>query len=354
MTLDVEISGLPSSDTICYVSMFDFIQNDFIVLDSVGLDDEGVFHFERKGFDNRLVRIFFSSQKDRRKGIDIFTEREDVRLIGDYDRLDRAEVLGSDAQSDAQKFNHIKQSYQSRFDRLGMLYEKFVHLSEKRRQDSVQRLYNDLTDRYHDSILFFASEHHTTVFSPFVVYVNLYDLDKDRVVDIYKSYPSEVRKSYFGTRLYNSILSVKENRVGNTFKDFSAMAVDDQLFRLKECHSEFLIVHFWSSYCEPCLENVVVLKKLYREFSDKLQIVSITLDDKAGYLENCSYYDLPWVHIVQKKGWESPLFKSYGIRYLPTGYFLDDKRKIIANRIDFDDVREVLSVKNPNVTDLGI
>lgn len=43
-------------------------------------------------------------------------------------------------------------------------------------------------------------------------------------------------------------------------------------------NDKFVLIDFWASYCAPCIEEMYEYKSVLKEFSDNLEIVSITLD----------------------------------------------------------------------------
>ena len=339
ISIEGNISNAPLSDTVCYLRAFDFARNKFVVIDSSSID-QGYFYFDDLYWKNQLLRVSFGQDKH----MNLFAEEEDIRIVGDYQNFDKAECLGTYAQEDAYRFDKVKLSYRQQFDSLGLLYQKFNEISDFKMRDSIQSIYDHTLKRYHEKILDFAAKYHTTIFSPFVIYINLYDLDKERVVDIYQSYPSRVKKSYFGQKLYKSILTVQKNRIGSKFTPFSAKTITGENFDLDQVQAKLVIINFWSSYCDPCLENMKLLREIYRNFQHKgLEIISISIDKREKYIDKIAYYDLPWIHICPLKKWESPLLKKYGIRYLPTNFVLDAEGTILAKQVDLTFVKSFFS-----------
>lgn len=112
--------------------------------------------------------------------------------------------------------------------------------------------------------------------------------------DIYQIYEllSEQYKS--DPKIENQIKRLEENDkkyklqeqlIGQKYTDFELFTPDKTRKKISDYvgKSEFLLIDFWASYCNPCIQKVPERKEIYDKYKDKgFQIISISLDNSLG------------------------------------------------------------------------
>ena len=94
----------------------------------------------------------------------------------------------------------------------------------------------------------------------------------------------------------------------------------------------FTFMIFWILRDEQNLTNISELKEIYREFSNQLEIVSISLESQQVLQSNFSNtQNIPWTQLIATNGFDSDIAKTYNIQNLPFGLLLDKEGMIIAN-----------------------
>lgn len=110
--------------------------------------------------------------------------------------------------------------------------------------------------------------------------------------------------------------------------DFSMKKLSGDEINLSEFNGKYVLLDFWFIGCRPCQQAVSFKKKLYSEYGDCLEILSMNninnSDDMKKYK---SKEGLPWTFIKMDENDET--LNVLNIHRYPTYYLLDPKGKII-------------------------
>jgi len=120
---------------------------------------------------------------------------------------------------------------------------------------------------------------------------------------------------------------------GQTFElkgtDLQGGTVDVAAYRGK-----VVIVHYWTSWCEPCKTDMAILKDLVTRYGGKLAIVGVNLDTRPeemqAYLAEAR---LPWPQIHEQGGLESRPAVEYGIVTVPTTFLIDSQGRVVKRNV---------------------
>jgi thiol-disulfide isomerase/thioredoxin len=123
--------------------------------------------------------------------------------------------------------------------------------------------------------------------------------------------------------------------------DFVLPAVDGAMVRLSDYKGKVIIIDFWTTWCAPCQEQVPILTKLHKSYSEKgLVILGISLDVEG--LEVLG----PYVHenMVPYKVLMSDdkVNRAFGgIATIPTLYIVDRNGRLVRKLIGFHNYRDL-------------
>ena len=111
--------------------------------------------------------------------------------------------------------------------------------------------------------------------------------------------------------------------------------LNNQAFNVSSIRGKVVIIHYWATWCEPCKEDIKTLQTLYRTYGGKgLEIVGLNLDEKRDdvtrYLQTNR---LPWIHLHEPGGLESPLAEQLGIVTLPTMLMIGKDGRVVDRNI---------------------
>jgi thiol-disulfide isomerase/thioredoxin len=113
-----------------------------------------------------------------------------------------------------------------------------------------------------------------------------------------------------------------------------APTLDGKQFDLKRYRGKLVLVHYWASWCEPCKDDITLLRRLHAEYGRKnFAVVGVNLDDDRNALEQFARdQKLPWPQLYEAGGLESRLATEMGIFTLPVGMILIDATGKVVNR----------------------
>lgn len=89
-------------------------------------------------------------------------------------------------------------------------------------------------------------------------------------------------------------------------------------------------LHFWATWCVPCVDELPMVDDAQEIFGQKLQIVPIALDGKNVAKVHKFYSDHKIVHLPVLLDTTAKTPKAAGLKGLPGTLFIDSKGNVIA------------------------
>lgn len=137
------------------------------------------------------------------------------------------------------------------------------------------------------------------------------------------------------------------NRIRSVGKqlNFTAKTVEGKTVSLNQFRGRPVVIHYWATWCEPCKNDMVRLRKLQAQFAKQnLQIVGVNVDpqqsDAVAFLRDAK---LPWVHLYEPGGLEkSRLATQLGVQTLPLMMVLDKEGKVVRNNVHAAELDEAI------------
>ena len=156
-----------------------------------------------------------------------------------------------------------------------------------------------------------------------------------------KNLSDEQRQSALGELMSIRCKIAKSNCgiVGSKALDFTLPSVDDKAITLSECYAKsFVLLDFWASWCGPCIREIPELQKLHSQHKDRLQIISISVDEsKAQWQDAIAKYKLSqWHQLIANNNEECYFVEqtntalAYGVEQIPCFILIDTNGTIIG------------------------
>ena len=156
-----------------------------------------------------------------------------------------------------------------------------------------------------------------------------------------KNLSNEQRQSALGELMSIRCEIAKSNCgiVGSKALDFTLPSVDDKAITLSECYAKsFVLLDFWASWCGPCIREIPELQKLHSQHKDRLQIISISVDEsKTQWQDAIAKHELSQWHQLIANNNEEYYFAeqantalAYGVEQIPCFILIDSNGTIIG------------------------
>lgn len=158
-------------------------------------------------------------------------------------------------------------------------------------------------------------------------------------------FSKDVKASSVWQMLNTDMLSTPVKQ-GAVFPSFSVKAISQPEKLLELPKAQYILVDFWFSRCQPCLEALPALKKLYATYQTKgFEIVSISTDrtqEVALWKKRIKEYELPWSQYLDENAVVSSKLSVYSF---PTTFLFDNTGKVLLRNIGPEDLGKFLAQK---------
>ena len=105
-----------------------------------------------------------------------------------------------------------------------------------------------------------------------------------------------------------------------------------------------MLLHFWSTDCEPCKVDLARIRELHAKYSpQRFGCVGISLDgDPARLAAFLRERPLPWPQLFEPGGLDSRLAEELGVQALPTMLLLDAEGNVVDRNVSITELEKKL------------
>ena len=132
-------------------------------------------------------------------------------------------------------------------------------------------------------------------------------------------------------RLYPS-LGIQRVDPPEEAEDFTLKTLKGGTVSLKDYRGRLIFLNFWATWCGPCRAEMPSMQRLWEEFKEEdFVILAINIQEESKLVS--SFMDergLFFPVLLDEKG---KVARSYGIRGIPTTFFLNPEGEIIGKAV---------------------
>jgi peroxiredoxin len=281
--------------------------------------------------------------------IEVFIEPGKMTMTTDFTDLSKAQVEGSQTQKERDELKKQLEPMQTALDSLKKLYSPFVEKKKVTKNRDTLRALDQKIGEWHQLIekerdrglkteLQFFDKHSSSYLAPEILSMRLDQAAGMRnipgILATYKKLGASAKMGRTGKLLSDKIASLEGSAVGKPAAAFSIKDADEKVVSLADYKDKrYVLLHFWSSWSEPCRVEFPKLKVLYTKYHDKgLDFIGFSEDKNA----------VSWRKSVDKEGidiWKQTLMSAatttdlkqkYFVTMIPTKILIDPKGNIIG------------------------
>lgn len=132
--------------------------------------------------------------------------------------------------------------------------------------------------------------------------------------------------------------------VGNHIpSDLSYVDKSGKEQQVKDHNKEYLLLDFWASWCQPCRAKYPEMIEFYKNYGDRLEILSISIDSKESNWENALNKDgTPWLQMLdehQSEKWG----RLFNVRLIPSNFLIRRSGEIVGKDMSVDQIKGFLA-----------
>lgn len=153
----------------------------------------------------------------------------------------------------------------------------------------------------------------------------------------------------FLERLTERVLRISPNLIGNITPNLMRMqTIDDRFVSLHQVEADYTILVFWEPECGHCRRVIpALLKELQDTLADmNIKVVALyTQYDREQwkeFVDKYELYDENWINIWDGPRPHSNFRNLYDIYSTPVIYVLADDKRIVAKRVNVDDIKVII------------
>jgi Peroxiredoxin len=157
---------------------------------------------------------------------------------------------------------------------------------------------------------------------------------RKKVEALYERMSEEDKQTSYGAHITARLFPSTVVEIGDDFADTDLLDKDGNVKHLADYLGEYLLLDFWSRGCGPCIMALPEMKEISETYSEKLTIISISLDTDIMWKEAMVKHDMPWVNIRDPKSYGG-LAANYGVKGIPNYVMISPEGKIIDKWMGF-------------------
>ncbi|MGR3175815.1 MAG: redoxin domain-containing protein [Candidatus Scalindua sp.] len=119
-------------------------------------------------------------------------------------------------------------------------------------------------------------------------------------------------------------------RIGVKAPDFNTEDFQGNQISLSEYEGQIVVMHFWATWNDQCVQELQEIKKLYRRLNGPgVQFIGISRDDNIEDLKGLiRQKNIEWPQIFEGKRYKGMMSKLYDVNRIPIMFVLDQKGKV--------------------------
>lgn len=179
-------------------------------------------------------------------------------------------------------------------------------------------------------------------------------LDKNRHKEIFQIIDSALLNNFPTNgdviKFHENIEKQYSFAIGKKAPNFTLLSSEGKTISLSDYKGKYVLLDFWNTNCQPCIQQIPTLKKIQQEFrNDNFEMISICIDRNNSATQEVwrkinEKYETKWIQVYDSDGLATA--RNYRIRNYPTMVIVDPSGKIINEGKYLTDEVAYQTIKN--------
>jgi len=114
--------------------------------------------------------------------------------------------------------------------------------------------------------------------------------------------------------------------------DFTAFDLEGNPVKLSDHLGNIVVLNFWAIWCAPCRSEMPALETIYQEYRDR-QVVILAVNVSESATDIAAFAQQNHLTFLMLRDANRDVVKKYGIRSLPTTFFIDREGQVRMSRV---------------------
>ena len=258
-----------------------------------------------------------------------------------------SEVSGTTANDALQELNVAQIAFQKKAEALiSQLYEGDV---DEERQQAIYTEYESLQKEMGQTLAAITKKNLDNELGYFLLTQLAYSdvFSKVELHDLFSQIPSDYQKRQAVKDIQKMLEASFTTEEGDQIPDFKMQSSEGNEVSIMDevKKNKITVLDFWASWCQPCREEMPVMKQILADNQEKgFGIVGISLDDNRDSWINCiQELELSWPQMSDLQGGKSIVAQSFGVTAIPFTAVVDQNGVILSKGLRGEDLAKFVS-----------
>ena len=134
--------------------------------------------------------------------------------------------------------------------------------------------------------------------------------------------------------------------VGQEAPDFELQTLDGDPVRLADQRGKVVLLHFWATWCGPCLEEEPEFEAIWEEFGgdDRFTLIGLSLDEEPEAARlHAEARGLGWPQVGLGPWESSTVAQDFGVESIPRSVLIGPDGRVIASQLRGSEIRRAVA-----------